>query len=224
MDRHSPVGIATHYGLDGPVIESRCGRDFPPPIQTGPVTYPASYTIGTGSLSRGRAAGPFADHSPASSTEVKETVELYLCSALMAGYRANCTFYRWACVPDFRILLYFQTIYYLIQKQRNTFLRAQYLNLPLTQRNSMSQYFHIGPKMLPPPLARQPPSGPGPPHCRGFTITFRHTTLGRTPLDEWSAWRRDLCLITYNIYKTSMPPGGNRTRNPSHASGRRRTP
>jgi hypothetical protein len=28
------------------------------------------------------------------------------------------------------------------------------------------------------------PSGPGPPHCRGFTITFRHTALGRTPLDE----------------------------------------
>ena len=27
------------------------------------------------------------------------------------------------------------------------------------------------------------PSRPGP-HCRGFTITFRHTTVGRTPLDE----------------------------------------
>jgi len=28
------------------------------------------------------------------------------------------------------------------------------------------------------------PSGPGPPHYRGFTITFRHTTIGRTPLDK----------------------------------------
>jgi hypothetical protein len=28
------------------------------------------------------------------------------------------------------------------------------------------------------------PSGPGPPHYRGFMITLRHTTLGRTPLDE----------------------------------------
>jgi hypothetical protein len=28
------------------------------------------------------------------------------------------------------------------------------------------------------------PSGPGPPHYRGFTITLRHITLGRTPLDE----------------------------------------
>jgi hypothetical protein len=28
------------------------------------------------------------------------------------------------------------------------------------------------------------PSGPEPPHYRGFTITLRHTILGRTPLDE----------------------------------------
>ena len=28
------------------------------------------------------------------------------------------------------------------------------------------------------------PIGPRPPHCRGFTITFRHTTFGRTPPDE----------------------------------------
>jgi len=27
-------------------------------------------------------------------------------------------------------------------------------------------------------------SGPESPHCRGFTVTLRHTTLGRTPLDE----------------------------------------
>ena len=27
-------------------------------------------------------------------------------------------------------------------------------------------------------------SGPSPPHHRGFTITLRHTTLGRTSLDE----------------------------------------
>jgi hypothetical protein len=28
------------------------------------------------------------------------------------------------------------------------------------------------------------PSGPGPRHYRGFTITLRHTTLCRTPLDK----------------------------------------
>jgi hypothetical protein len=29
MGRDSSVGIATCYGLDGPVIESQWGRDFP---------------------------------------------------------------------------------------------------------------------------------------------------------------------------------------------------
>ena len=31
---------------------------------------------------------------------------------------------------------------------------------------------------------RNYPSGPRAPHCRGFMITLRHTTLSRTPLDE----------------------------------------
>ena len=43
------------------------------------------------------------------------------------------------------------------------------------------------------------PSGPGPPHCRSFTITFRHATLGRTPLDERSARRIDLYQTTHNV-------------------------
>jgi len=38
------------------------------------------------------------------------------------------------------------------------------------------------------------PTGPRPPHYRGFTITLRHTTLGRTPLDWRSDRRRDLYL------------------------------
>jgi len=35
---------------------------------------------------------------------------------------------------------------------------------------------------------------------------FRHTTVGRTPLDEWSAPRRDLYLTLHNTHKrqTSM--------------------
>jgi hypothetical protein len=38
----------------------------------------------------------------------------------------------------------------------------------------------------------------------------RHTSLGSTPLDEWSARRRELYLITHNTHKiqTSMPPAG----------------
>jgi hypothetical protein len=43
-------------------------------------------------------------------------------------------------------------------------------------------------------IARQSPVG----HYRDFTITFRHTTLSRTPLVEWSARHRDLFLKTHN--------------------------
>jgi len=45
--------------------------------------------------------------------------------------------------------------------------------------------------------------------------TQQCTTVGRTPLDEWSARRRDLYLTTHNTHNrlTSMPPGGIRTHN-----------
>jgi len=48
------------------------------------------------------------------------------------------------------------------------------------------------------------------PHYRGFTITFRHTTPGRTPPDEWAARRRDLYMTTHNTHigQSSMPPAG----------------
>jgi hypothetical protein len=55
--------------------------------------------------------------------------------------------------------------------------------------------------------------------------SFRHTAVGRTPLDEWSAPRRNLYLTTHNTYEgqTSMP---RRYSNPhsQQASGRRPTP
>ena len=40
--------------------------------------------------------------------------------------------------------------------------------------------------------------------------TRRHTTVSRTPLDEWSARRRDPYLTTHNTpnRQTSMPPAG----------------
>ena len=46
------------------------------------------------------------------------------------------------------------------------------------------------------------------PHCRGFTITLRHSTLGRTPLDEGPARRKELYLTAHNTHKrqTSIPP------------------
>jgi hypothetical protein len=54
------------------------------------------------------------------------------------------------------------------------------------------------------------PGGPGPPPCGGCMIILRHTTLGRTPLDEWSARRSGFYLTTHNIHnrQTSMSPVG----------------
>ena len=72
--------------------------------------------------------------------------------------------------------------------------------------------------LLPPsPNGATASGGPRSPHYRGLTITLRHTTLGRTPLDEGSARRRDLYLTTHNIHnrQTSMPPGRIRTAIPA---------
>ena len=57
MYRVSSVGIATRYGLDGPGIESRFGSTFPGSVQTGPGAHSVSYTMGTGYLYGGKAAG-----------------------------------------------------------------------------------------------------------------------------------------------------------------------
>jgi hypothetical protein len=59
------------------------------------------------------------------------------------------------------------------------------------------------------------PTGPGPPHYRGFTIT-RHITIGRNPLGEWSARSIDLYPTTHNYSQETdiHASGGIRTRNP----------
>ena len=53
------------------------------------------------------------------------------------------------------------------------------------------------------------------PFLRFLDHTQRRITVGRTPLDEWSARHRDLYLTTQNNHnrQTSMPPGGIRTHN-----------
>jgi len=44
------------------------------------------------------------------------------------------------------------------------------------------------------------PKERGPSHCRRFTITLRHTIVGRTPLADWST-RRILYLTTYDTHR-----------------------
>ena len=79
----SVVGVATHYGLEGPGIESRWGTSFSVPVQIGPGAHPASYTMGTESLSPGvKRPGSGVDHPSPSSA-------LW---AFVAGSSTNFTF------------------------------------------------------------------------------------------------------------------------------------
>jgi hypothetical protein len=66
------VSIATRYGLDGPGIESRWGRDFPHP--------PSLLYNGYRVFPEGKAAGEWRWQPTPSSAEVKKRVELYLYS------------------------------------------------------------------------------------------------------------------------------------------------
>ena len=75
--RDSSVGIATRYGLDDSGIESRLGAKFSAPIQAGPGSHSASYTMGTGYFSGAKRPGRRLDHPFPSSAEVEGRVELY---------------------------------------------------------------------------------------------------------------------------------------------------
>ena len=76
----SSVGIATCYGLDGPGIESRWGRDFPHPSRPalGPTQPPVQWVPG---LSPGvKRPGSGADYPTSSKCRGYERVGLYLYS------------------------------------------------------------------------------------------------------------------------------------------------
>jgi hypothetical protein len=62
------------------MIESRWGARFSTPVQTGPRAHPTTYTVVTGSFPGVKWPGRGVDHTPPSSAEVKERVELYLFS------------------------------------------------------------------------------------------------------------------------------------------------
>jgi hypothetical protein len=76
MGRHSSVRIAIRYGLDGPGIESRWGRDFSQPSRPGlGPTHPRIQWV-PGLFPGGKAAGRGVDHPPSSSAEVTSPLDL----------------------------------------------------------------------------------------------------------------------------------------------------
>jgi hypothetical protein len=64
VGRNSAGAIATRYGLDDPMIESRCGATISASVKTGPVVHPASYTMGTGSFLGVKRPGSGIDYPP----------------------------------------------------------------------------------------------------------------------------------------------------------------
>ena len=73
--RNSSVGIATRYGLNGPLIESRWRPDFP--HWSRPGLGPTQSPIPRGGVKR---TGRGVNHPRISSAKVKERVELYVYS------------------------------------------------------------------------------------------------------------------------------------------------
>jgi hypothetical protein len=78
--RDSSVGIATRYGLDGPGIECRLGRDYPHPSRPalGPTQLPIQWVPDL--FPGGKAAGAWLWPPTPPSAEIKERLELYLYS------------------------------------------------------------------------------------------------------------------------------------------------
>jgi len=88
VGRDRAVGIGTRYGLDGTV-----GARFSAPIQTGPGTQPATYTMGIGSFPGVKRPRRGVDHPSLSSAEVKEgAIPLLPLWVFVACSRMNFTF------------------------------------------------------------------------------------------------------------------------------------
>ena len=85
VGRDSAVGIATRYGLDGARIVSRCGSEIfrirPDRFCGPPSLVYSGYRVFPGVKRPGRGV----DHPLPYSAEVKERVELYLCSWPVIG-------------------------------------------------------------------------------------------------------------------------------------------
>jgi hypothetical protein len=78
------LAIATRYGLDGPRIETRSGRDFSHPSRPalGPMQPPVQWV-------KRPVFG--VDHPPPTSTKIQERVELHVSVLLLCVFMACCS-------------------------------------------------------------------------------------------------------------------------------------
>ena len=80
VGRDSSVSIVTMGWMVQGSNPSGGGVRISAPVQTGPGAYPASCTVGTGSFPGVKQPGRGVDHPPPSSAEVRERVQLHICS------------------------------------------------------------------------------------------------------------------------------------------------
>jgi hypothetical protein len=73
-------------------------------------------------------------------------------------------------------------------------------------------------------MALQPPVGQGLLNVEASRLHSTHTTIGRTPLDEWLSRHRDLYLTTHNTHNRHPRPRRDSNPQSQQASGRRPTP
>jgi hypothetical protein len=124
--RSSSVGIALCYGLDdrGSRVRFTTGAGNYSPhnrVQNGSGAHPASYPVGTrGSFLAVKRPGREAVHSPPSSAEIEECVELYLHSShtpsrrgAQLKHRDNFTFT--VSTPSPPIQRYFRSLKFIIR-------------------------------------------------------------------------------------------------------------
>jgi hypothetical protein len=86
VGQDSVVRIATRYGLDGPEIESRWGRDFLHPSRPALGTTQPPLRWISGVFPGVKRSGRVVDIPTPSNAEVKERVELYLYSPSGPSY------------------------------------------------------------------------------------------------------------------------------------------
>jgi hypothetical protein len=156
--RNSSVGIALGYGLDnrgsGVRFPAEAGNfSLHHRVQNGSGVHPASYPMGTrGSFPGVKRPGRESDHSPPSSAEVKELVELYLHSPNTPSWRGaqlkhrdNFTFtFIGLCVTVETILLLTEVI-----NNRDTTMNTRAMKL--TAHLHLERRLRMRGAILPPP-------------------------------------------------------------------------
>ena len=87
------------------------GARFSAPVLTGPGAHPAFCTRGTGSFPGVKRPGRVVDHPFPSSAEVKESIELYLCSPSGLSCRV-----LWRTLPSLHVTLWHVSVTGLVHK------------------------------------------------------------------------------------------------------------